>query len=427
MQKHLKQNAFTLIELLVVISIISLLAALALPAIAKAREEARRSQCQANLKNVGIALYKFSNGDPQGRLCSGASDYLRDGCMDTYGWVADIVNLGEGNMNEMLCPSNPLKGSEKLNELLGQSTSSTAKDTELTVGNPRLAAGLCGKANWKGMAPGSPTADFAGSAIGSEDRAELVARYFVEGGYNTNYAAGWHLVRGGLRVLAATGTGASITNTGQAKGLSGSTGPLRASTLDTSRIPSSNIGCLGDTGPGDIKEAVLSQNISYGGTRLTYAGAGTTTQATREFISAGTLLGEAFNDGPGQYDASGTRIRLIGTADVLNTQISCERGESTNAACAPATTTSLTYLQDTRDWFATHAGKANVLMADGSVKTFFDTNGDGYLNPGFPVPNNLTEAQYLDIGYRDGVIELERGEFFGGIFLDETLFKGNFE
>ena len=45
-------------------------------------------------------------------------------------------------------------------------------------------------------------------------------------------------------------------------------------------------------------------------------------------------------------------------------------------------------LQDTRDWFAVHANKCNIAMADGSVKTVIDLNGDGFLNPGFDVSEN---------------------------------------
>jgi hypothetical protein len=56
-------------------------------------------------------------------------------------------------------------------------------------------------------------------------------------------------------------------------------------------------------------------------------------------------------------------------------------------------------------------------MADGSVKVFNDTNGDKYLNPGFPIPNNLTEAQYAAVGYRDAVVELPEGEIFNGVFM----------
>jgi prepilin-type N-terminal cleavage/methylation domain-containing protein len=54
-----KRRAFTLVELLVVIAIIGVLVALLLPAIQAAREAARRAQCQANLKNVALAVMNY--------------------------------------------------------------------------------------------------------------------------------------------------------------------------------------------------------------------------------------------------------------------------------------------------------------------------------------------------------------------------------
>ena len=172
------KRGFTLVELLVVIAIIGVLVALLLPAVQAAREAARRSQCQNNLKQIALSLHNYHDTFNRLPLCyfhdNGANavrwnwipmtlSFMEDSTIyqqldfRVHAWQGNNIKFLKQVHKKYLCPSNPY-GAEILEEesFAAPTWSISQADYAACSGDYRNATGVGQTPNYGNLSYANP-------------------------------------------------------------------------------------------------------------------------------------------------------------------------------------------------------------------------------------------------------------------------------
>jgi len=108
-------RSFTLLELLIVVAIIAVLAAILLPALKRAKDQARTSACLNNLKQLAVAfeLYRSDYDDWLPGDSDGVCPWIWPHRLNAYLRVADPVVRSHSTRNPFVCPAKPLTDADQ--------------------------------------------------------------------------------------------------------------------------------------------------------------------------------------------------------------------------------------------------------------------------------------------------------------------------
>lgn len=346
-----RRAGFTLLEVMVTMTIIAILIAIAMPVLNRVRENARDTICRNNLRQIGTGIQQYATR--MNYLSSGAWDWKRDGAVTEVGWVADLVRQGTP-VGDLLCPSSKLDVSKVYAELLTMDpTTNTCTDSiggkDQTLPDGTILVNPC-------RAIGAATSDTV--------KADLIREHLLTKGYNTNYAAGWFLVRGDVVLndlggLVNSKSGCSTSP----RERSCTSGPLPLARVTSSKAPGNMVPIMGCAGIAEQPLHMLTVNIDE--------------------HESGEFLADSYTIGP--------RDKTTLKAPTITGS-----GTGMKRWFGPWNDT----LQDYRAWAPQHFGETscNLLFLDGSVQSFIDLNEDHLLNNGFPVS--------ADTGFTSDVVEL---------------------